>query len=64
MALSYAVFLLVKGCFLFVYLFFSQGLQATQVFINSLGRYGNAPFLFPIFGGGELPQAFCRYSIM
>jgi RAB protein geranylgeranyltransferase component A len=37
-----------------------EGLQATQVFINSLGRYGNAPFLFPIFGGGELPQAFCR----
>ena len=40
---------------------FLKGLQAIKVFINSLGRFGNAPFLFPIFGGGELPQAFCRY---
>ena len=37
-----------------------QGLQATRLFLNSLGRFGNAPFLYPIFGVGELPQAFCR----
>jgi len=37
-----------------------EGLKATQIFLNSLGRYGNAPFLYPIFGSGELPQAFCR----
>lgn len=45
----------------YVMFILKKGLQAIKVFINSLGRFGNAPFLFPIFGGGELPQAFCRY---
>lgn len=40
-----------------------QGLQAAKLFLNSLGRFDNAPFLYPVFGGGELPQAFCRYDI-
>jgi RAB protein geranylgeranyltransferase component A len=26
----------------------------------SLGRFGNTPFLWPMYGSGELPQAFCR----
>lgn len=31
-------------------------------YIGSLGRYGPAtgPFLTPVYGSGELPQAFCR----
>lgn len=37
-----------------------EGLKATQIFLNSLGRFGNAPFLCPVYGAGELPQAFCR----
>jgi hypothetical protein len=37
-----------------------EGLNATRVFLQSLGRFGNAPFLYPLFGCGELPQAFCR----
>lgn len=39
-----------------------QGLKATQIFLNSLGRFGNAPFLCPVYGAGELPQAFCRWD--
>lgn len=39
-----------------------EGLRSTQLFIKSLGRFGNAPFLFPIYGSGELPQSFCRFS--
>ncbi|KAK6172220.1 hypothetical protein SNE40_015931 [Patella caerulea] len=37
-----------------------EGLKKTQVFLQSVGRYGNTPFLFPLYGSGELPQAFCR----
>lgn len=37
-----------------------EGLKATQKFLNSLGRYGNTPFLWPLYGSGELPQCFCR----
>ena len=37
-----------------------SGLKATQKFLRSLGRYGNTPFLWSLYGAGELPQAFCR----
>lgn len=37
-----------------------DGVRACQKFLNSLGRYGNTPFICPIFGAGELPQCFCR----
>ena len=37
-----------------------KGLKATQSFLQSLGRYGNTPFIWPLYGAGELPQAFCR----
>ncbi|XP_066501979.1 rab proteins geranylgeranyltransferase component A 1 [Hoplias malabaricus] len=37
-----------------------EGLKATQHFLRSLGRYGNTPFLFPLYGLGEIPQCFCR----
>ncbi|KAA0720390.1 Rab proteins geranylgeranyltransferase component A 1 [Triplophysa tibetana] len=36
------------------------GLKATQHFLRCLGRYGNTPFLFPLYGLGEIPQCFCR----
>ncbi|KAJ8266048.1 hypothetical protein GJAV_G00125300 [Gymnothorax javanicus] len=37
-----------------------EGLRATQHFLRCLGRYGNTPFLFPLYGIGEIPQCFCR----
>lgn len=37
-----------------------QGLEATQKFLVSLGRYGNTAFLWPLYGSGELLQCFCR----
>uniref|UniRef100_A0A7G3AL22 Rab proteins geranylgeranyltransferase component A n=2 Tax=Lutzomyia longipalpis TaxID=7200 RepID=A0A7G3AL22_LUTLO len=39
---------------------FEEGLHRVRRFIESLGRYGNTPFLFPMYGCGELPQCFCR----
>ncbi|KAM9700172.1 LOW QUALITY PROTEIN: rab proteins geranylgeranyltransferase component A 1, partial [Menidia menidia] len=38
------------------------GLAATRHFLRCLGRYGNTPFLFPVYGLGEIPQCFCRMS--
>ncbi|XP_068220721.1 rab proteins geranylgeranyltransferase component A 2 [Palaemon carinicauda] len=37
-----------------------EGLEKTKLFLTSLGRYGTTPFLFSMYGCGELPQAFCR----
>lgn len=37
-----------------------EGMTRTQKFLQSLGRYGNTPFLWPMYGSGEIPQAFCR----
>lgn len=37
-----------------------EGLKATQHFLRCLGHYGNTPFLFPLYGLGEIPQCFCR----
>ena len=38
-----------------------EGLAATAKFVTSLGRFGGAtPFLWSMYGAGEMPQAFCR----
>ena len=39
-----------------------NGLKETCSFLRSLGRYGKSPFIWPLYGVGELPQAFCRMS--
>lgn len=36
------------------------GVKRTKQFLQSVGRYGNTPFLFPMYGCGEIPQCFCR----
>ncbi|CAL8268620.1 unnamed protein product [Merluccius merluccius] len=38
----------------------ATALTATRHFLQCLGRYGNTPFLFPLYGLGEIPQCFCR----
>ncbi|KAM9110541.1 rab proteins geranylgeranyltransferase component A 2 [Megaptera novaeangliae] len=37
-----------------------EGLKAIKNFLQCLGRFGNTPFLFPLYGQGEIPQCFCR----
>lgn len=39
---------------------FKEGLRNTKRFLNSLGRFGKTPFLFSMYGSGDIPQAFCR----
>jgi len=34
----------------------------TRSFLSSLGHYGKTPFLWALFGTGEIPQMFCRMS--
>merc|ERR550532_2054032 len=38
----------------------TEGLASTRKFLSSLGRFGPTPFLWSMYGTGELPQAFCR----
>ncbi|KHN86779.1 Rab proteins geranylgeranyltransferase component A [Toxocara canis] len=37
-----------------------EGLEAVFRFMESVGRFGDSPFLWTLYGSGELPQCFCR----
>ena len=34
----------------------TMGLKSTRKFLSSLGRFGSTPFLWSMYGTGELPQ--------
>lgn len=40
-----------------------DGLRGTKRFLQSLGRFGKTPFLFSMYGSGEVAQAFCRLVV-
>lgn len=40
-----------------------EGVSRVKRFLNSLGRFGKTPFLYSMYGSGEIPQAFCRYAL-
>jgi RAB protein geranylgeranyltransferase component A len=42
---------------------FHDATKNIQKFVHSIGRYGNTPFLWTLYGSGELPQCFCRWNI-
>ena len=42
---------------------FHDAVKNIQKFVRSIGRYGNSPFLWTLYGSGELPQCFCRWAI-
>eukprot|EP00850_Spirogloea_muscicola_P013225 SM000088S23766 [mRNA] locus=s88:514964:518693:- [translate_table: standard] len=41
-----------------------EGLRRMALYFSSLGRFGQpqSAFLYPLYGQGELPQAFCRIA--
>lgn len=39
-----------------------EGVERTKRFLGSLGRFGKTPFLYSMYGSGEITQAFCRLS--
>jgi hypothetical protein len=42
---------------------FGIAVQSVDKFLKSIGRYGNTPFLWTLYGSGELPQCFCRLNV-
>ena len=36
------------------------GMRHLLQYVGALGRFGDTPFIAPMYGYGELPQAFCR----
>lgn len=41
-----------------------DGIKNVTLHFNSTGRFANAQgaFIYPMYGHGELPQAFCRFA--
>jgi RAB protein geranylgeranyltransferase component A len=31
------------------------------LYVGSVARYGKSPYIYPLYGLGELPQSFARY---
>jgi len=38
----------------------AEGVTAVKAYLSGIGRYGACASLVPIYGTGEIPQAFCR----
>lgn len=37
-------------------------MEKIKLYSDSLARYGKSPYLYPLYGLGELPQGFARLS--
>lgn len=37
-------------------------IKKIQLYAESMGRYGNSPFIYPIYGLGGIPEGFSRIS--
>ncbi|KAG8531752.1 Rab GDP dissociation inhibitor alpha [Bacidia gigantensis] len=39
-----------------------ETVQRIRLYVNSMARYGKSPYIYPLYGLGELPQGFARLS--
>lgn len=39
-----------------------ETIQRIRLYVNSMARYGKSPYIYPLYGLGELPQGFARLS--
>lgn len=39
-----------------------ETIQRIRLYVNSMARYGKSPYIYPLYGLGELPQGFTRLS--
>lgn len=37
-------------------------IERSGFYLQSIGKYSNSPYLWPMYGVGEIPQGFCRLS--
>jgi hypothetical protein len=38
-----------------------ETVERILLYVNSMARYGKSPYIYPLYGLGELPQGFARY---
>jgi Rab GDP dissociation inhibitor len=41
---------------------YQEAVEKIRLYSDSLARYGKSPYLYPLYGLGELPQGFARLS--
>ncbi|KAG9784779.1 putative nuclear condensin complex subunit Smc2, partial [Aureobasidium melanogenum] len=39
-----------------------DAIERIRLYVNSMARYGKSPYIYPLYGLGELPQGFARLS--
>jgi Rab GDP dissociation inhibitor len=37
-----------------------EAVERILLYVNSMARYGKSPYIYPLYGLGELPQGFAR----
>jgi Rab GDP dissociation inhibitor len=40
----------------------NEAIIRIRLYVNSMARYGKSPYIYPLYGLGELPQGFARLS--
>lgn len=40
----------------------AEAINRIRLYVNSMARYGKSPYIYPLYGLGELPQGFARLS--
>lgn len=40
----------------------NDAITRIRLYVNSMARYGKSPYIYPLYGLGELPQGFARLS--
>lgn len=40
----------------------TEAVDRIRLYVNSMARYGKSPYIYPLYGLGELPQGFARLS--
>lgn len=40
----------------------TDAVERIRLYVNSMARYGKSPYIYPLYGLGELPQGFARLS--
>lgn len=40
----------------------TDAIMRIRLYVNSMARYGKSPYIYPLYGLGELPQGFARLS--